>query len=201
MRSLLGQTLCTSSACRLRNLGVTISPSAVRRHSTPAFHNRLWIADLAPLPVFDRPYFLCAVLDVYSRRCQGWHFSGRLDPDLVASAVSAAVRNCWPAPYRPGLARPVALALGGRCGAAGLRARVQPGPGNSETIAADFFRWLDADLISSTGWPNRERAGAAIEDWIVSYYNDAVSSPLIPDLSSGHQAAHLRARGDKPERF
>jgi transposase InsO family protein len=174
--------LTRSSACRLRGLGVTTAPSAVRRGSNPAFHNRLWVADLGPLPVFDRRYFLCVVLDAYSGRCQGWHFSGRLDPDLIGFAVSAAVRNCWPTPFRPRLTRPVALALGARCGAAGVSPRVQPAPGDArESIAADFFRWLDADLISSTGWPNEERAGAVIEDWIVSYYNEAVSSPLIPD--------------------
>ena len=203
MCSLLGQALSTSSAYRLRSLGVTTSPSAVRRQSNPRFHNRLWIADLAPMPVFDRPYFLCVVLDGYSRRCHGWNFSGRLDPDLIGGAVSAAVRHCWPAPFRPwlapagrpGLARRVVAPPG--CG----RGRAAPLANLAATATADFFRWLDADLISSTGWPNRERAKAAIEDWIVSYYNPAVSSPLIPDWSSGHQAAHLRARDDRPERL
>lgn len=181
MRSLLTR----SSACRLRRLGVTTASSAVRREANPQFHNRLWIADLTPVPVFDRPYFLCVVLDVYSRRCHGWQFSGRLDPDLIDGAVSTALRSCWPTPFRPRLTRPVALALGARCGAAGVSPRLQPAPGNApESITADFFSWLDADLIASTGWPNEVRAEAAIEDWIASYYNEAVGSPQVPVWSA-----------------
>jgi transposase InsO family protein len=158
----------------------------VRRESIPVFHNRLWVADLTPLPVFDRPYFLCVVLDAYSGRCQGWRFSRRLDPELVSSAVSAALRNCWPAPFRPTLTRPVALALGRRFGVTGLDARSQIAPGDAaESIASDFFRWLDADLIASTGWPNQERAMQAIEHWIVTYYNPAVSSPSVPAWPHG----------------
>jgi transposase InsO family protein len=161
--------------------GVTTASAAVRRASNPALPNRLWIADLAPLSIFEQPLYIGAVLDCCSRRCLGWRFSAHLDPNLITEAVEEGLIVRAPFDRRP-LGRPIALGLAERCAAADLGLETGSLEARDRQVSRDFFDWLHADLLVAADWRAPSQARSAIGKWILATYNPAVASPPIPPL-------------------
>jgi hypothetical protein len=69
----------------------TPAPDLVNRDFTAPAPNRLWVADLSPIPTGEGPLWLASVRDAFSRRIVGWKTSDRADTDLVLGALEYAV--------------------------------------------------------------------------------------------------------------
>jgi transposase InsO family protein len=84
-----------------------------------------------------------------------------------------AVARRWPAAgldYDAGARRDVALALGGRCRAAGVDASRAARPSTLDrAVAEGFFALLRRELLDTQPWPTRTEADFAVSDWIDSY--------------------------------
>lgn len=60
--------------------------------------NLVWVSDITYLKANGKWYYLCVVLDLFSRKVIAWHLSRRADADLVITAFRKAYEN-RKAPY------------------------------------------------------------------------------------------------------
>ena len=62
--------------------------------------NLVWVSDITYLKAGGKWYYLCVVIDLFSRKVISWHLSAKADADLVMTAFRKAyeTRN---APYGP----------------------------------------------------------------------------------------------------
>ncbi|MGH9556697.1 MAG: IS3 family transposase [Terriglobales bacterium] len=63
----------------------------------PAAINQQWVGDVTALKANGRPWFLAAVMDVYSRRIVGWAVGSDRTVNLTARAMQRAIRTRAPA--------------------------------------------------------------------------------------------------------
>jgi putative transposase len=69
----------------------TPAPDLVDRNFKADAPNRLWVADIWPIPTGEGPLWLATVRDAFSRRVVGWKASDRADTELVLGALEYAV--------------------------------------------------------------------------------------------------------------
>ena len=60
--------------------------------------NLVWVSDFTYIKVQGKWYYLCVVMDLFSRKVVSWHISGKPDVDLVMTAFQKAY-NKRNAPY------------------------------------------------------------------------------------------------------
>jgi transposase InsO family protein len=57
--------------------------------------NQLWVADITYIRLPDEFVYLAVLVDVYSRKCVGWHLDDSLDTDLPLTALRNALKSRW----------------------------------------------------------------------------------------------------------
>lgn len=55
--------------------------------------NLVWVSDITYLRVGSKWYYLCVVIDLFSRKVISWHLSGKADVSLVITAFRKAYEN------------------------------------------------------------------------------------------------------------
>jgi transposase InsO family protein len=55
--------------------------------------NQLWVADITYIGLPDEYIYLASLIDVYSRKCVGWHISDGLDTSLPLTALERALES------------------------------------------------------------------------------------------------------------
>ena len=55
--------------------------------------NQLWVADITYIGLPDEYIYLTSLVDVYSRKCIGWHISDSLDTSLALTALERALES------------------------------------------------------------------------------------------------------------
>ena len=55
--------------------------------------NQLWVADITYIGLPDEYIYLAVLIDVYSRKCIGWHISDGLDTSLALTALKRALES------------------------------------------------------------------------------------------------------------
>jgi putative transposase len=55
--------------------------------------NQLWVADITYIGLPDEYIYLASLIDVYSRKCVGWHISDGLDTSLALTALKRALKS------------------------------------------------------------------------------------------------------------
>jgi len=78
--------ICTTDS----DHGLPVYPNMARYMALTGL-NQLWVADITYIRLHSEFVYLAAVLDVYSRRCIGWHISRRLDDRLSLEALKMAL--------------------------------------------------------------------------------------------------------------
>jgi putative transposase len=63
------------------------APNLVNRKFAIASPNTVWVSDITYIPTVEGFLYLAVILDLYSRSVVGWGMSGRLTPELLASAL------------------------------------------------------------------------------------------------------------------
>jgi len=69
----------------------------LRVATAPTAPNQQWVGDVTYLKANGRPWFLAAVMDVYSRRIVGWAIGADRTVTLTARAIQRALRTRAPA--------------------------------------------------------------------------------------------------------
>lgn len=73
-------------------------PNCLRQQFSPHAPNLTWASDFTYIKVNSKWYYLCIIMDLFSRKIIAWHISGRADVDFVITTFKKvyAKRN---APY------------------------------------------------------------------------------------------------------
>lgn len=58
--------------------------------------NLVWVSDLTYLKAGSKWYYLCIVMDLFSRKVIAWHISSRPDAELVITTFKKAYKNGMP---------------------------------------------------------------------------------------------------------
>ncbi len=70
----------------------------VKRNFTPENPDRLWVADITYVRIWEGWLYLSFVLDTYSRQVVGWSMANNLSTKLVLDAVNMAIYTRRPSP-------------------------------------------------------------------------------------------------------
>ena len=68
------------------------------QHFTQKAPNLVWVSDFTYLKVAGKWYYLCIIMDLFSRKIISWHISGKADVDLVRTTFLKAYKK-QNAPY------------------------------------------------------------------------------------------------------
>ena len=71
-----------------------LCPDHLRQSFTQNAPNLVWVSDITYLRAGGKWYYLCVVIDLFSRKVIAWHLSSRQDVELTITACKAyAARN------------------------------------------------------------------------------------------------------------
>lgn len=81
------------SACRRTDNGEC--PNLLQQRFSQDAPNLVWVSDITYLKAGGKWYYLCVVIDLFSRKVISWHLSGKADVNLVMTAFQKAykIRN------------------------------------------------------------------------------------------------------------
>jgi putative transposase len=156
--------------------GVRPAPDLVGRDFEPREPNRLWVADLTEVQIWEGRLYLAVVIDCFSRRVVGWSMRDDRRSELVVEALEMAVRRRKPdaglVHHSDQGSQYVSLRFGERCRAAGIRISMGARASALDNAACEaFFGSLKRERLNRRSWPTRREARSAIFEWIEGWYN------------------------------
>lgn len=72
------------------------SPDLVKREFKADRPNKLWVAGITYIPMWEGFLYLAVVLDVFSRKIVGWSMATHLSTELVTTALDVAISQRKP---------------------------------------------------------------------------------------------------------
>jgi transposase InsO family protein len=163
--------------------------------------DRAWCSDITYVRTWEGWLYLCAILDVGSRRVVGWSMAEHMRASLVCDALRMAVTARRPAPglifhsdrgsqYTSGAFRHL-------LGSHGMRQSVAaPGQCWDNAVAESFWSTLKEELVHRYPWPTRGRARHAIFEFIEVFYNRQRLHSSLGYLSPAEYEAQGSPRGE-----
>jgi putative transposase len=184
----------------VRDADAVGAPDLVRRDFHPQGPDRLWVADITPLPTDAGPLHLAVVLDAWSRLVVGWSMDRSADAALVVGALDMALAARRPAGglvhHSDHGAQYTSIAYGTRMREAGISASMGTvGDSYDNAMAESFFASLETELIDRSAWRTRSEARIAVFDWIEAFYNRDRIHSALGYLAPAEFEAHHRQRG------
>ena len=73
-----------------------VAPNLLNRRFEIDTPNRVWVADITYIRIFEGWLYLAAVMDLYSRKIVGWSMSETITTELALSALKMAVHRRKP---------------------------------------------------------------------------------------------------------
>ena len=160
----------------------------LNRQFNPKEPNRIWGSDLTYLKVGAKWYYLCVIIDLFSRKVIAWQLSDKADSQLVIETFKKAYRNrnC-----------PQGLMFhsdrGSQFTSLALRKLldelnvVQSFSGKGcpfdNAVVEAFFKYLKAEETNRGGYSNRTDLHLSLFEYIESFYNDKRPHSAINFLS------------------
>jgi putative transposase len=158
------------------NHGHPVAENLLQRHFAVPTANTVWVSDITYIATAEGWMYLCAVLDLYSRRVVGWSMDKGLGTELAVRAVRMAllVRR----PLR-GLVlhtdrgvQYCAKAFRGLAEQRGIHQSMsRKGDCWDNACAETFFASLKTELVGSCIFETREQARREIFEYIEVFYN------------------------------
>lgn len=139
--------------------------------------NKVWVSDFTYIKAGNRWFYLCVVIDLFSRKVIGWQLSSKPDADLVISAFKKAwsERNCpeglmfhsdQGAQYTSKAFR----RLLDSCGV--LQSFSKKGYPYDNAVCESFFKYLKKELTNRESYADEKELRLALFEYIESYYNN-----------------------------
>jgi putative transposase len=164
------------------------APNILDRQFVVPAPNLVWASDITYIPTAQGHLYLAVVLDLYSRRVVGWAMAGRLDAELVTTALRQALgrRSVEPgllhhsdrdglyasAAYQHLLAEHAMISSMSRKGNCYDNACVE-----------SFFGTLKTELVAFERFQSRDEARLKIFLWIETKYNRARRHSTLGQIS------------------
>jgi putative transposase len=159
----------TLTPCPLWNL--------VNRNFAAAAPDRIWTADITYLRTTDEGFlYLAFILDVYSKRVDGWSMSTHLKTELVIDVLEMALWRRKPAAglihHADRGVQYAALSFGKRLEEAGIVPSIgRAGSAVENAVSESFVASLKTELLHRHHFPSREMVRTAVFDYIEGFYN------------------------------
>jgi transposase InsO family protein len=165
-----------------------IASNLVNREFVVAVPNRVWVSDITYIWTDEGWYYLCVILDLFSRIVVGWAMNSCITSDLACSALSMAVMQRMPA---EGLVfhsdRGVQYAAELFRDHLGTYKMVQSmsrkGDCWDNACAESFFATLKTEEVFHRKYRSREEARRFIFEYIAVFYNRYRSHSSLDFLS------------------
>ena len=181
-----------TSVCRRRTVRTTrrngsteVSADLVQRAFVASAPNRLWVAVITYLPMWQGFLYLAVVLDVVSRRVVGWAMADHLRMELMLDALEMALWNRRPSPglvhHSDHGCQYTSLTFGSRCRQAGSTVSMgSVGDCYDNALAESLFATLECELIAYSHGRTHAEARMAVFDYIEGFYTPAGVTPRLP---------------------
>lgn len=138
--------------------------------------NQIWMSDLTYVRTSQGWLYVCAIIDLYSRKVVGWSASSRMTVDLVLSAYLRACRD-----RRPGRGLIFHSDRGSQYAAAAFR-KILSRHGHIQSMSRrancwdsapieSFWHTLKTEHVYWERYETRQDALLSIRQWIEGYYN------------------------------
>ena len=158
------------------NHGHPVAENVLQRQFSVPTANRVWVSDITYIATAEGWMYLCAVLDLYSRRAVGWSMGRGLGVELAERAVQMAMMHRRPprglvlhtdrgVQYCATAFR----ALTADCGI--VQSMSRKGDCWDNACAETFFKSLKTELIGDRVFETREQARREIFEYIEVFYN------------------------------
>jgi putative transposase len=165
-------------ACKTtcRDTAAEAAPDLVQRAFTAAAPDRLWVADLTPVPTAEGVLYLAVILDVFSRRVVGWSMAEHRRTELVLRALEMALTRRRPPPglipHSDHGRQYTAAAFAARCRVAQIRPSMgSVGDCFDNALAESFFATLEGDLLSRQVFRSQAEARTALFTYLEIFHN------------------------------
>jgi putative transposase len=152
------------------------APNILDRQFTVSAPNRVWASDITYIPTAEGHLYLAVILDLYSRRVVGWAMAGRLDAELVTTALRQALGR---RAVEPGL-----LHHSDRDGLyasaaykhllaehAMISSMSRKGNCYDNACVESFFATLKTEVVAFERFQSRDEARLTLFLWIETKYN------------------------------
>jgi len=153
-----------------------VYPNLARRLE-PLAVNRLWVADITYVRLFEAFAYLAVVLDAFSRRVVGWALAEHLQASLALAALDMALgrREVVPGELVHHSDRGVQYACGDYVGRL-QRHGIQPSMSRTacpydNAMAESFMKTLKTEEVDGQAYRDAEHAQSAIGAFIEEVYN------------------------------
>lgn len=138
--------------------------------------NLVWVSDITYIPTSEGFLYLAVILDLYNRQVVGWGMSGRLTPELVASALRQALDK---REVKPGLMHHSGqdmlyssyLYQGLLSDNGVICSMSRKGNPYDNAAAESFFGSLKNEFVSFERFESRTEATMRLFEWIEVFYN------------------------------
>ena len=163
------------------------APDRVERQFTADAPDRIWLADITYVPTWTGFLYLAIVLDVFSRKVEGWAMANHLRTELVLAALNMAIAKRRPEAvihHSDKGAQYTSLAFGKRCREMGvLTSTGSAGDCYDNAMAESFFATLECELIDRRAFQTQAEARIAIFEYLEGWYNTARRHSALGYLS------------------
>jgi putative transposase len=152
------------------------APNLVQQQFRVDHPNRIWVGDMTFIRTRQGWLYLAILLDLYSRKVVGWSMSDRPDLALILNALDMALEQRQP---RTGLIHhtdqgPIYAArkYRERMAVHGIQPSMSAkGNAYDNAVAESFFGNLKNEVIHHIDFESRDKARAAVFDYIELFYN------------------------------
>lgn len=173
-----------------------VAPDLVQRDFVAGQPNKKWVSDITYVPVQGGHVYLCAILDLFSRRVVGWSISQSITTDLVITALQRACQTRRPREdvifHSDRGTQFTSEQLHRKLAENGLTPSVgRKGDCYDNAVAEAFFSTLKIERINRDRYGTLQQARRAIERYI-RFYNRTRRHSTLGNISPDKYEA-LRA--------
>jgi putative transposase len=171
-----------------------VAPNLLNRDFETEAPNLVWAADLTYIPTAEGWLYLAVVIDLYARKVVGWAAAGHMRTELCLEALDKALVLRSPkrgfihhsdrgSQYASNAYQQRLRAAGARCSMS------RKGDCWDNAVVESFFGSLKQELARDTLWPTKRAAKAAINDYILKFYN-----PVRRHSANGHISPNVHEK-------
>jgi putative transposase len=156
--------------------GSAVAANELDRNFWAAGANQKWVSDITYVATAEGWLYLCAVIDLYSRRVVGWSMGTTLATELVTAAFMMAVMRRRPPRgmmfHSDRGTQYASVAFRKSLNCHGMKQSMsRKGECWDNACAETFFKTVKTELIGQRIYRTREEAKAAIFEYIEVFYN------------------------------
>jgi transposase InsO family protein len=160
--------------------------------------DKVWAGDITYIGTWEGWLYLAVLIDVCSRRVVGWAMADNMRAELPLEAWRMAVGQRSPdvelmhhsdqgSQYASSDYQKALSAEGAKCSMS------RRGNCWDNAVAESFFATLKSELIYRAAWPTREKARAAINNYIACFYNSRRRHSSLGYVSPMAYEARMRS--------